>query len=151
MLYFETKNEFTTVIELLEEFIYPYPKATFFDKELFNIQCGWGSNRSISDLLRICQTYISNTNLSDILLTLYDFYNDCRKNIPSLLFCPNINKVVVGLSNSNFDPDFIQNTAHYPLKCNNEEILDKLGQDGYTLNNLKQILNESLSTEDQIP
>lgn len=166
MIYFETEKNYTTLKDLLDDFLFPESKTTYSDKEYTIPQCKPNALRSISDLLDLSKTYLPETTLEDLLQYIYNlrkervtpaeitYWEGGTKLYPSMLLCPNVGKVVLAnwpiLGLANIRPLF--NTYDYFNPTgDSQDIFNKEGIDGYSLKQLKEILNENLQAEDKIP
>lgn len=166
MIYFETEKNYTTLKDLLDDFLFPASKTTYSDKEYTIPQCRSNTSRSISDLLDLSKTYLPETTLEDLLQYIYNlrkervttaeitYWEGGTKVYPLMLLCPMIGKVVLAnwltLGFSNIKPLF-DTFDYFNLTGDSQNIFNKEGIDGYSLKQLKEILNENLQAEDKIP
>lgn len=166
MIYFKTEKNYTTLKDLLDDFLFPESKRTYSDKECTIPQCNPDAYRSISDLLDLSKTYLPETTLEDLLQYIYNLRKErlnSEKTInfaefitiyPLMLLCPDIGKVVLanwGIYNLTEAKPLFHTHNYFNHTSSSQDILNKEGIDGYSLKQLKDILNESLQAEDKIP
>jgi hypothetical protein len=96
-IYFQgEKQAFNSLDELMEYYLSKNSPATYWvDND--EIQCEAGKNRSIDDLMLMCNHYLPNTEVKELILALQRIGNEKKKYglCVLILICPGIKKTVV--------------------------------------------------------
>lgn len=116
---------------LVELFLHEKP-ATYDDADCTRENCRAGAYRSVTDILAIVRTYYPVTSLEAILRIIKAI--SAKDKRVKLIWCTQIHKVVLRYNSGDASDEVIS-------RYSTDRYLNTKGEDGYSLNDYRQIIN----------